>query len=110
MDSPAIFFPLCVNLHSVLRGYRASEHTTTGKTPYELISQARVPVLFPRLLPTQQEAQSSEDLPNLSNKVRKISVGDTVLVYNTLTRTNSKGVVKLIQSRNSYIVMIDKKE
>ena len=110
MDTPATLFQLNVNLSAVLRQYRASEHTTTGKTPYELISLAPIPVMFPSLQLPAPKAQSGEDQRYGSHKVRNIGVGDIVLLYDTQTRTSSKGTVKYIQSRNSYIVKIGDKE
>ena len=57
MDSAATPTELFVTLHTILRVYRASPHTSTGETPFQLISDASVPVMFPQLQLSRQRIQ-----------------------------------------------------
>ncbi|CAL4058723.1 unnamed protein product, partial [Meganyctiphanes norvegica] len=59
MDSPATPIELYVNIQAALRYYRATLHTSTGQTPYQLISSAPVPVMFPQLQLPQQKIQEA---------------------------------------------------
>ena len=42
--------------------------------------------------------------------VRKFKPGDSVFIYNTLTKLNSNGVVKEIKSNNSYLVFVNDRD
>ena len=109
MNSPGNPLELQVNLNSSLREYRATPHSSTGRTPYELISEAPVPVFFEHLKSTQlkiQEANRSNIPKNKFGQARSFDIGDIVLVYDNLTKLNSKGIIKNFKSNNSYIVTI----
>ena len=110
MNSSANPFDLYVNLQDVQRQYRATPHTSTGQTPYELISSAPIPVMFPHLVSTQkkiQETRRSCLSKDSFGQARKFSVGDVVLVYDKLSKLNAYGLVKDYKSNNSYIVTIN---
>ena len=110
MDCPATPIEIYVNLQAALRVYRATPHSSTGQTPFELISNAAIPVMFPQLQSSQQKIQEANrsSLPkDRVRQVRKFKVGDSVLVYNTQTKMNSHGLVKQVKSNNSYIVNIN---
>ena len=110
MNSSANPFDLYVNLQDVQRQYRATPHTSTGQTPYELISSAPIPVMFPHLVSTQkkiQETRRSCLSKDSFGQARKFSVGDVVLVYDKLSKLNAYGLVKNFKSNNSYIVTIN---
>ena len=99
-----------MNVNSSLREYRATPHSSTGRTPYELISEAPVPVFFEHLRSTQlkiQEANRSNIPKDKFGQARSFDIGDIVLVYDNLTKLNSKGIIKNFKSNNSYIVTID---
>ena len=108
MESSVTPVELYVNIQAALRMYRATPHTSTGQTPYELIAKAPVPQMFPQLQMSQQKIQESNrsSLPKAQH-VRKFKVGDSVLVYNSKTKMNSHGLVKECKSNNSYIVTIN---
>ena len=113
MDSPATPIELYVNIQTTLRVHRSTPQTSTGHTPYELISKAIVPRLFYQLQPSQHEIQEKNRASVAKDKVRRareFQQGDSVLVYDTQTRVNSKGVVKDCQSNNSYIVLVNDRE
>ena len=104
---------LYVNLQLVLRVYRATPHSSTGRTPFELISSGPLPPRFPHLQLSSRINQDTQDSPvtkNGSQRAHKFETGDRVLVYNTQTKTNTTGIVKEPKSMNSYIVIIDKCE
>ena len=99
-----------MNLQSILRVYRAAPHSSTGQTPFQLISKAPVPRLFTQLQVSQQKTQETNRSSVPKNKIRSVrtfSPGDHVLVYDTQTKLNSKGTVKDCKSSNSYIVEIN---
>ena len=110
MECPASPIAMYVNLQAALRMYRATPHTSTGQTPYELISTAPVPVMFPHLQMTQQKTQETQrsTVPiDRIKRARKFQPGDCVLVYDTQKKMNSHGIVNECKSNNSYIVTID---
>ena len=106
MDSSTDPVQLHFNLNVLLRIYRATPHSSTRRTPFALISSAPVPQIFPRLQ-LQQRNEDTLQPKNEFHPTRKFESGDTVLVYNTLTKTNKTGTVKNKKSNNSYIVLID---
>ena len=113
MDCSVSPVELHVNLHAVLRVYRSSPHTSTGQTPYELISSAPVPVMFPRLQLTQQKIQETQRSTVSKDRIRHARTfqrGDSVLVYDTQTKVNSSGIVKECKSNNSYIVTFNDRD
>ena len=110
MECPASPIAMYVNLQAALRMYRATPHTSTGQTPYELISTAPVPVMFPHLQMTQQKIQETQRSTVPIDRIkhaRKFQTGDCVLVYDTQARMNSHGIVNECKSNNSYIVTIN---
>ena len=113
MDAPGSPLELHVFLQVVLRHYRATPHTSTEQTPYELIMNAPVPVMFPQLVDAQRKLQEIHRsiIPKRKlGKPRKFSVGDIVLVYDNVSKLNNYGMIKLVKSNNSYIVEIDGKD
>ena len=110
MNTPASPLELHINIQVVLRNYRATPHTSTGQTPYELISEAPVPVMFEHLRQTQvkvQEVQRSSIPKDKFGHARSFNIGDKVLVYDKLTKMNNNGIVKKFKSNNSFIVCIN---
>ena len=110
MNSPASPLELHINIQVVLRNYRATPHTSTGQTPYELISEAPVPVMFEHLRQAQvkvQEVQRSSIPKDKFGQARSFNIGDIVLVYDKLSKVNNNGIVKNIQSNNSFIVCVN---
>ncbi|CAL4249570.1 unnamed protein product [Meganyctiphanes norvegica] len=113
MDSSANPFDLHVNLQAVLRVYRASPHSSTDQTPFELISTAPVPVMFPQLQLSQQKNQEVRRslVPKTRMKqARTFMPGDSVLVYDTITKTNTYGLVKENRSNNSYLITVGERD
>ena len=89
MDAPGSPLELDVFLQVVLRHYRATPHTSTEQTPYELIMNAPVPVMFPQLVDAQRKLQELHRsiIPKRKfGKPRKFNVGDIVLVYDNVSR------------------------
>ena len=113
MNSQITPIGLHMNLQTILRYYRSTKQASTDQTPYELISKAADPPLFPQLQKSQQQIQEKNRVSMPKDSVRKaraFKIGDNVLVYNTQTKVNSIGVVKDCQSNNSYIVMVNGRE
>ena len=110
MGSSSKPIDLYVNIQAALRVYRASPHSSTCQTPYELIDSAPVPVMFPRLQLSHQQIQENQrtSVPKKRlRKVRSFQTDDNVLVYDTQTKLNSKGVIVDSKSKNSYIVKVN---
>ena len=110
MDAPGSPLELHIYLQMVLFHYRATPHTSTEQTPYELIINAPVPVMFPQLVDTQRKLQEVNRHTMPKHKIghqRKFNVGDIVLVYDNVSKVNDYGIIKSVKSNNSYVVDID---
>ena len=110
MNSPATPIELFTNLQAVLRVHRSSPQKSTGMSPFETISKAPIPRLFNTLQLShqkRQEANCSSVPIDKMKSVKNFKIGDNVLVYDTQNKLSSKGKVKDIKSKNSYIVVID---
>ena len=110
MDAPSNPLDLHIMVQTVLRYYRATPHSSTDQTPYELIGNAPIPVLFPQLISTQKSLQETHRNSMPKDKfgtARSFSIGDIVLVYDPVSKLNSYGLVKDKKSNNSYIVELD---
>ena len=110
MGSPSTPLELHVNIHYILRVYRATPHTSTGQTPFQLMASAKVPMMFPQLQRSQQQSQEVQRSSGRIRNARTFIPGDSVLVYDTQTKENSTGIVKDNRSNNSYIVAISGKD
>ena len=110
MDAPGSPLELHIYLQIVLLHYRSTPHTSTEQTPYELIMNAPVPVMFPQLVDAQRKLQEVHRHTIPKHKIghkRKFDVGDIVLVYDNRSKLNDYGIIKLVKSNNSYVVDID---
>ena len=83
MASSTTPLDLYVNVQTILRVYRSTPHTSTGQTPFQLISNAKVPVMFPSLQRSQQKNQEAQRSSGKIRKARTFQNGDSVLVYDT---------------------------
>ena len=110
MNAPGNPLDLHIMVQTVLRYYRATPHSSTDQTPYELISNAPIPVMFPQLISTQKSLQETNRNSIPKNKIgstRNFSVGDIVLVYDPVSKLNAYGLINELKSNNSYIVDMD---
>ena len=111
MDASSSPLDLHICLQCVLKDYRATPHTSTEQTPFELIKTAPTPVMFPQLLDIQRKIQeSNRNTAPWRNTVqgrKDYKVGDIICVYDNLSKVNNVGVIKEIKSNNSYFVNID---
>ena len=110
MDAPGNPLDLHIMVQNVLRYYRATPHSSTDQTPYELISNAPTPVMFPQLISTQKSLQETHrhSIPkNKFGSARNFNVGDIVLVYDPVLKLNEHGLINELKSNNSYIVDMD---
>ena len=101
---------LHIYLQMVVKHYRATPHTSTEQTPYELIVNAPIPVMFPQLVDTQRKLQEVHRHSIPKHKYghqRKFNIGDIVLVYDNVSKLNDYGIIKLVKSNNSYVIDID---
>ena len=110
MNAPGSPLELHIYLQMVLKHYRATPHTSTEQTPYELIVNAPIPVMFPQLVDTQRKLQEvhRHSIPKHKHgHQRKFNIGDIVLVYDNVSKLNDYGIIKLVKSNNSYVIDID---
>ena len=110
MDAPGSPLELHIYLQIVLLRYRSTAHTSTEQTPYELIMNAPVPVMFPQLMDAQSKLQEVHRHTIPKHKIGHkwiFDVGDIVLVYDNMSKLNDYGIIKLVKSNNSYVVDID---
>ena len=102
MDAPIAPLSLQFYISDILRMYRGTVHSTTGSTPFELMKHSNVPSLFPNLM-----LKHKNNVMPARNRAKVFQVGDKVLVFDKMSKTNSKGIVTQVQSRNTYIVQIN---
>ncbi|CAL4090440.1 unnamed protein product, partial [Meganyctiphanes norvegica] len=110
MDCSGNPLDLHIMVQTVLRYYRATPHTSTDQTPYELIGNAPIPVMFPQLVSTQKTLMETRrhSIPkNKFGSARSFSVGDIVLVYDPVSKLNAYGLVTVEKGNNSYTIDMD---
>ena len=76
------------------------------------MSKAPVPRLFPQLQPQvcQDKDQEKSHVSVRTDKIKPVKsfkMGDTVLVYDNITKLNSKGTIFQVKSNNSYLVNVN---
>ena len=101
---------------SILFQYRSTPHTSTGRTPFELMESNKVRTTLSLVLPSMQRRNESRQQQKVGNRdtaisstLRIFSTGETVLVYNTLTKNNDIGKVNKKMGNNTYEVMLNGK-
>ena len=99
---------------SILFQYRSTPHTSTGRTPFELMESNKVRTTLSLVLPSMQRRNESRQQQKITNRdsstsstLRVFNIGETVLVYNTLTKSNDIGKVTKKVGNNCYDVMIN---
>ena len=102
MDAPAQPLHLRAHIADILRVYRATIHSATNVTPYELMKKAVEPSLF-----TQLQLKHKETIVPDRKRVKVFKIGDKVLVFDKSTKLNSLGTVVNTISKNSYTVDIN---
>ena len=102
MEAPVQPLHLKAYIADVLRVYRGTVHSSTCETPYDLMKTAVSPSLFPQLQVKHRDIVGPD-----RKRAKSFEVGNHVLVYDKLTKTNSLGIIKEIKSKNSYIVDIN---
>ena len=97
----------------ILFQYRMTPNTSTGRTPFELMKKNDVQTPLSLLHPSIQRNNEARQQLKVSNRdnasasaLRTFVIGEKVLVYNTLTKTNDIGEVVEKRGNNSYFVRI----
>ena len=100
----------------ILFQYRATPHTSTGRTPFELMESNKVQTTLSFVRPSMQRRNESRHQQKVCNRdgvisttLRTFNVEENVLVFNTLTKTNDIGKVIEIAGNNCYRVVINGK-
>ena len=94
---------LRVGLAQVLRIYRGTVHSATGETPYEMHRKASSPSLFPNLELRQKDVTVATPIP----KCKIFTIGESVLVYDKITKLSTVGKVLSKVSNSSYNVLLN---
>ena len=99
---------------SILFQYRSTPHTSTGRTPFELMESNKARTTLSLVLPSMQRRNESRQQQKIRNRdcvvsssLRIFENGETVLVFNTLTKKNDIGKVHKKVGSNVYDVMIN---
>ena len=107
MDVSGSAIPLFIALKYIERIHGLTTHASTGRCPYELISQGPTPSLFPQIVGTQQLRRESNVTQATSRKLRRrkqFLEDDKVLVYNNHTKLSWEGIIQDVLGQNMYLV------
>ena len=117
MDAPAATPGLQAAITKFLEMYRSAPHTTTNISPHELMKghepRTKFSLLKPSMVRDQEKKHQQKVLVRDGSKsvvLRTFSIGDKVLIYNTLTSHNDIGEVTSVQGRNTYKVRVGERE
>ena len=100
---------------SILFQYRSTPHTSTGRTPFELMESNKVRTTLSLVLPSMErrnEVRHQQKITrdsSVTSTLRIFNIGETVLVYNTISKTNDIEKVTKKVGKNCYEVMINGK-
>ena len=110
MNSSAEPWKLHVNLQFICKVHGLTPHTSTDRCPYELIKNAPLPKLFPKLASDVSKNLELTAVRDSAAKLRNrksFNEGDHVIVYDNHQKLSYKAVVKEILGVNNYIVLCD---
>ena len=117
MDAPAATPGLQAAITKFLEMYRSAPHTTTHISPHEMMKGHAPRTKFSLLKPSHvrdlEKKHQQQVLGRDGSKsvvLRTFSVGNKVLVYNTLTHHNDIGEIVSVQGRNTYKVRVGDRE
>ena len=98
----------------ILFQYRQTPTTSTGRTPFEMMDYNKIQTPLSLLRPSLLKRNESIQMQKVSNRdgvtstsLRTFNVGENVIVYNTLSRTNDIGKVDKVVGKNVYNVTIN---
>ena len=98
---------------SILFQYRSTPHTSTGRSPFQLMESNKVTTPLSLILPSMQRKNESRQQQKInrdnvsSTSLRVFTPNETVLVYDTLRKTNDIGKVIQKIGKNVYEVMLN---
>ena len=114
MDVSADIPKLQDAITAILFQHRQTPTTSTGRTPFEMMDYNKIQTPLSLLRPSLHRRNESLQQQRVSNRdgvtstsLRTFTVGQNVLVYNTLSRTNDIGKVVDVKGRNVYDVTIN---
>ena len=114
MDASAYLPSLEEAILKILFQYRATPNTSTGRTPFELMESNKVQTPLSLVRPSLQRRNETHQQQKVCNKdrvtsatLRTFDVGENVLVYDTISKTNDIGKVIKKVGCNSYHVMLN---
>ena len=113
MNAPASLPELQESITKFLMIYRSTPHTTTHRTPHEMMKDNIPKTKFSLIKPSQErdlEKQYTSKISNVDGKTsvffRNFQENDSVLVYNKLTKRNEFGKIVKVCGKNTYEVAI----
>ena len=94
------------NLCQFLLHYRSTPHTTTGKTPAEIMFGRNIKTRMDLLHPQSTEKQESKNEASLGKNVRELEVGDAVWMrnYRSLPRWIPGSITTKFGPRNYQVL------
>ena len=106
MNTPAKPVPLHAHLQFICRVHGLTPHSSTGRSPYELIKEGPTASLFPLLTKsTQKAAELTAVRQTKGSGNRKTFIeGEYVTVYDFKTKLTKMGLVKRVLGANTYKV------
>ena len=114
MDVSADIPKLQDAITAILFQHRQTPTTSTGRTPFKMMDYNKIQTPLSLLRPSLHRRNESLQQQRVSNRdgvtstsLRTFTVGQNVLVYNTLSRTNDIGKVVDVKGRNVHDVTIN---
>ena len=107
MDAKSTPVMLNVALQLICRVHGLTPNTSTGRCPFELMREAPMPSLFPRLTQSvQRKSELTAVQQSTRGSGRKVAFaqGDTVNVFDFHTKRTSLGIVRKVLGHNTYAV------
>ena len=110
MNSSAEPWKLFVNLQYITKVHGLTPHTSTDRCPFELIKNAPLPKLFPKLASDVSKNLELTAVRDSAAKLRNrksFNEGDHVIVYDNHQKLSYQAIVTEILEINNYLVMSD---
>ena len=110
MNASAEPWKLFVALQYITKVHGLTPHTSTDRCPFELIKNAPLPKLFPKLtsdVSKNLELTAARDSAAKLRRRKSFSEGDHVIVYDNHQKLSYPAIVSEILGTNNYLVISD---
>ena len=106
MDVPGTPVELHVGLKYICRDHGLTPHRSTGRCPYELIKEGKLPSMFPRLTAGSEERSQSTAVSHSiarQRSKRTFVEGERVIIYDNRFKVSSAGKILEVLGNNTYL-------